>query len=115
LEQFVDLQLKFYSAGMEARLAYAIAFSAVREILLLDEIFAVGDASFARKCEERYRELHAQGHTLVLVSHSPHLINQFCKRAILIDQGRIVLEGPSAEVTARYHEVLGVTREAEPG
>ena len=88
LERFVDLQLKFYSSGMEARLAYAIAFSAVREVLLLDEIFAVGDAAFVRKCEDHYRELHSQGHTLVLVSHSPKTITQFCRRAILIEEGR---------------------------
>src|SRR5262249_15334961 len=74
LERFVDLQLKFYSSGMSARLAYSIAFRAVREVLLLDEVFAVGDGSFTGKCQQRYQELHAAGHTLVLVSHAPETI-----------------------------------------
>jgi ABC-type polysaccharide/polyol phosphate transport system ATPase subunit len=107
LEQFVDLQLKFYSSGMSARLSYAIAFGAVREVLLLDEIFAVGDQGFVSKCHARYRELHAKGHTLILVSHGTDAIAEFCTRGILIDGGRVVFAGKSADVAARYREMFG--------
>src|SRR4051812_8271020 len=91
LRQFIDMPLKHYSSGMSARLAYSIAFRAVRDILLLDEIFAVGDAGFMRRCEDRYRELHAAGHTLLLVSHTADHIAAFCQRAILLKNGRVTL------------------------
>jgi ABC-type polysaccharide/polyol phosphate transport system ATPase subunit len=87
---------------MSARLAYAIAFEAVRDILLLDEIFAVGDASFTEKCAVRYRELHAAGHTILLVSHDPGLIKQFCDRAILLDDGMVVLDDTAEKVAEAY-------------
>jgi len=74
LERFANLKLKHYSSGMASRLGYAVAFAAVRDVLVLDEIFAVGDAGFKAKCEERYRQLRTAGHTIVLVSHVPHII-----------------------------------------
>ena len=107
LERFARLPLKHYSSGMASRLAYAVAFRAVREVLVLDEIFAVGDAGFRLKCEERYRQLHQDGHTVVLVSHDPRVVSSFCSRAILMDAGRVVLEGSGEEVAARY---LATTR-----
>jgi ABC-type polysaccharide/polyol phosphate transport system ATPase subunit len=107
LERFVDLQLKFYSAGMTARLAYSIAFSAVRDVLLLDEIFAVGDASFTLRCQERFRALHQAGHTLLLVSHDPHTIEEYCQRAILIEGGRVLVDGTAAQAAAEYKRLLG--------
>ena len=76
LERFAKLPLKHYSSGMASRLAYAVAFRAVREVLVLDEIFAVGDAGFRAKCEERYKDLRAAGHTMVLVSHEPRVIGR---------------------------------------
>jgi ABC-type polysaccharide/polyol phosphate transport system ATPase subunit len=102
LERFASLQLKHFSSGMMARLAYAVAFSAVREILLLDEIFAVGDAGFRQRCEARCRELHAAGHTVILVSHDARAVGSFCTRALMLDGGRVVVEGPPADVTAEY-------------
>ena len=102
LERFANLKLKHYSSGMAARLGYAVAFEAVREILVLDEVFSVGDAGFKAKCEERYRALHASGHTIVLVSHVPHVVSGFCGRAILLEGGRCVLEGTSQDVAAAY-------------
>jgi len=107
LERFARLPLKHYSSGMASRLAYAVAFRAVREVLVLDEIFAVGDAGFRHKCEERYRQLHQNGHTVVLVSHDPRVVSSFCSRAILMDAGRVVLEGSGQEIAARY---LSTTR-----
>src|SRR5207249_2315816 len=77
LEKFANLKLKHYSSGMSSRLAYSVAFKAVREILVLDEIFAVGDAGFKARCEERYRQLRAAGRTVLIVSHDPRTIASF--------------------------------------
>jgi ABC-type polysaccharide/polyol phosphate transport system ATPase subunit len=102
LERFANLKLKHYSSGMSQRLGYAVAFRAVRDVLVLDEIFAVGDAGFRARCEQRYRELRASGHTAIIVSHDPRVIAEFCDRALLLDGGRIVMEGATQEVAARY-------------
>jgi ABC-type polysaccharide/polyol phosphate transport system ATPase subunit len=106
LQEFANLKLAHYSSGMSSRLAYAVAFHAVREVLVLDEIFAVGDAGFRQRCEERYRQLHAQGHTVLLVSHDPRVIATFCDRALLLDGGRIVLEGSPGAIADRYIATL---------
>src|SRR5438874_4321170 len=106
LERFANLKLKHYSSGMSARLAYSVAFKAVREVLVLDEIFAVGDAGFKARCEERYRQLRAAGRTVLIVSHDPRTIAAFCDRALFLDAGRIVFEGPAAHVAERYLSTL---------
>ena len=106
LERFANLKLKHYSSGMAARLGYAVAFEAVREVLVLDEVFAVGDAGFRAKCEDRYRELRAAGHTLVLVSHDPRPIRHFCDRALLLENGTIALDGGPVDIAARYESTL---------
>jgi ABC-type polysaccharide/polyol phosphate transport system ATPase subunit len=110
LERFANLQLKHYSSGMSARLGYAVAFRAVREVLVLDEIFAVGDVGFRARCEERYRQLRASGHTAIIVSHDPRIITTFCDRALLLDGGCIVVEGEAGAVARRYVSML-----TEPG
>jgi ABC-type polysaccharide/polyol phosphate transport system ATPase subunit len=109
LERFARLKLKHYSSGMASRLAYAVAFAAVREVLVLDEIFAVGDAGFRARCEARYLQLRDAGHTVLMVSHDPRTIGTFCDRALLLDGGRIVAEGPGADIAARYVETLTAT------
>jgi ABC-type polysaccharide/polyol phosphate transport system ATPase subunit len=106
LERFANLKLKFYSSGMSARLAYAVAFRAVREVLILDEIFAVGDAGFRKRCERRYLDLRALGHTVLIVSHEPPIIAKFCDRALLLDGGRVAFEGSAQEIAARYESML---------
>jgi ABC-type polysaccharide/polyol phosphate transport system ATPase subunit len=106
LEKFAHLELRHYSSGMAARLAYAVAFRAVREILILDEVFAVGDAGFKERCQARYREMHRAGHSMLLVSHEPRTIAAFCDRAILLEGGRIVMAGPAADVADRYMALL---------
>jgi ABC-2 type transport system ATP-binding protein len=106
LERFAELELRHYSSGMSARLAYAVAFRAVREMLILDEIFAVGDAGFKARCEARYRELERAGHTILLVSHEPRIVETFCSRALLLDGGRIVRDGSAGEVAAAYAELV---------
>ena len=107
LERFAHLEVKHYSSGMAARLAYAVAFRAAREILILDEILAVGDAGFRAKCFEHYKQLRQRGHTVIMVSHDPNIVINHCDRAVLLDQGRVSFEGPGAEVVKRYMEATG--------
>ena len=106
LERFANLKLHHYSSGMASRLAYSVAFKAVREVLVLDEIFAVGDAGFRARCEDRYRALSAAGHTVILVSHDPRVIRTFCTRAMLLDRGQVMLEGAGTDVAAAYLQML---------
>jgi len=106
LERFAKLELRHYSSGMAARLAYAVAFRAVRDVLILDEIFAVGDAGFKERCQERYRELHRSGRSMLLVSHEPRTIAAFCDRALLLEGGRIIMEGRAAHVAEAYVDLL---------
>src|SRR5687767_6819936 len=102
LERFAHLELRHYSSGMAARLAYAVAFRAVRDVLILDEIFAVGDAGFKERCHERYRELHRSGRSMLLVSHEPRTVAAFCDRALLLEGGRIIMDGDAADVAEAY-------------
>jgi ABC-type polysaccharide/polyol phosphate transport system ATPase subunit len=102
LEQFANLKLKHFSSGMASRLSYAVAFSAVSDILVLDEIFAVGDVGFKERCIERFESLHRAGHTVVLVSHEIGIVERFCSRVLLLEKGRIVSEGKPSDVTAEY-------------
>jgi ABC-type polysaccharide/polyol phosphate transport system ATPase subunit len=106
LERFANQKLMHYSSGMSARLGYAVAFQAVREVLVLDEIFAVGDAGFRARCEERYRQLRASGHTVIMVSHDPRIISEFCDRAVLIDGGKVMMNGAASDVADRYMSML---------
>ena len=106
LERFANLKLQHFSSGMASRLAYSVAFKAVRDVLVLDEIFSVGDAGFKARCEQRYRELTAAGHTVILVSHDRQIISTYCHRALLLERGRVLVEGTGAEVVAKYLELL---------
>ena len=105
LEKFANLQLRYFSSGMASRLAYSVAFYAVREVLVLDEIFSVGDAGFKARCEERYRQLSARGYTVMLVSHDPLTVSAFCSRALLLEGGKIVMDDTGAKVASSYIEV----------
>jgi len=102
LRPFARMRLKHFSSGMAARLAYAVAFQAVREVLVLDEVLAVGDAGFKQRCEARYKEIRAAGHTTLVVSHEPYIIRSFCDRAVMLREGRIVAEGPASDVADAY-------------
>jgi ABC-type polysaccharide/polyol phosphate transport system ATPase subunit len=110
LEAFANLKLKHYSSGMASRLAYAVAFQSVREVLILDEIFAVGDAGFKRRCEDRYQHLRANGHSIILVSHDPRIIGTFCDRAILLEQGRIRMDAPAPQAAEAYLAAMHAAR-----
>jgi ABC-type polysaccharide/polyol phosphate transport system ATPase subunit len=105
LDRFANLELKHFSSGMASRLAYAVAFHVVHEVLILDEIYSVGDAGFREKCAERQRQLSEKGHTIVLVSHDAGVVSDICDRAILIDRGAIVAEGAGKDVAQRYLEL----------
>lgn len=107
LERFASLKLQHYSSGMAARLAYSVAFHAVREVLILDEIFAVGDARFRARCEERYRQLSREGCSVLLVTHDMRVVHTFCDRALLIEGGRIVATGAAAAVAEAYLQIVG--------
>jgi ABC-type polysaccharide/polyol phosphate transport system ATPase subunit len=106
LRDFARLELKHFSSGMAVRLAYAVAFRAVRDVLILDEVFAVGDFGFRQACHQRFRRLHEQGHSMILVSHDAEEIRRFCDRALLLEAGRVSLEGTGDEVATAYTELL---------
>lgn len=99
---FIDMPLRTYSAGMNARLRFSIAASVEPDILLIDEALGVGDAQFKRKSEERMRELIAQAGALVLVSHSLSSIEDLCTRVIWLDKGELRQDGPTADVLDAY-------------
>ena len=103
LEAFLDAPLRTYSTGMAARLAFAVATDVDPDILLVDEALAVGDERFQAKCHARMAGFHERGKTFLLVSHSLPEIVANCSRAIWISGGRVVQDGPAAEVCAAYH------------
>jgi lipopolysaccharide transport system ATP-binding protein len=102
VRKFLDTPLKFYSSGMKARLGFAIASHADPELLIVDEVLAVGDSEFQSRCRARIKELCASGTTLLLVSHSAHDIMETCGRAIWIDNGGIAYDGDPATALQRY-------------
>jgi ABC-type polysaccharide/polyol phosphate transport system ATPase subunit len=106
IEDFIDMPVRTYSSGMQLRLAFAVAAHVDPDILLLDEVLAVGDEAFQRKCLGRIFDFKRRGGTLVFVSHDPNAVEQICDRAVLIDSGQVVLDGRPSDVIEAYHEVL---------
>ncbi len=102
LEDFIDLKLKNYSSGMLVRLAFSVMLEADADVLLIDEVLAVGDAAFQQKCADAFREMKAAGKTIVLVTHEMSTVEEYCHRAMLIDDGHIQHIGEPAEVGRRY-------------
>ena len=107
LGEFIDVPVKAYSSGMFLRLGFAIVAHLDADVLLIDEILAVGDESFQRKCLTRISEQMEQGATLVLVSHDPTAIERVCERVVVLDGGRKAFDGPVAEGLLHYHRMLG--------
>jgi ABC-2 type transport system ATP-binding protein len=97
IERFIDTQVKFYSSGMYVRLAFAVAVHVDPEILLVDEVLAVGDEPFQRKCMDRIRAFQHEGKTIVLVSHSLEVVGSLCNRVIVLDAGKVVYDGEPGE------------------
>ncbi len=102
MERFLDTQVKHYSSGMFMRLAFAVAAHLEPEILLVDEVLAVGDASFQRKCLAKMEDVGQAGRTVLFVSHNMPAVTRLCPRTILLDGGRVLKDGPSHEVVSAY-------------
>lgn len=101
IPDFMDTEVKFYSSGMFLRLAFAVAVHSDPEVFLIDEILAVGDEPFQRKCLDEIRGLSDQGKTLVIVSHDLNMVSDLCERGVLLEKGAKVADGPSKDVVRR--------------
>ncbi|MHA7262558.1 ABC transporter ATP-binding protein [Arthrobacter sp. TMN-37] len=102
--QFIDTEVKFYSSGMYLRLAFSVAVHTNPEVFLIDEILAVGDEPFQKKCLAKIRELADEGKTLVVVSHDLDMVAKICERGVLLEHGRIVMDGPVDAVVERLRQ-----------
>lgn len=106
LGPFFDMPVKTYSSGMYMRLGFSVAMNVDPDILLLDEVLAVGDEGFQRKCLDAIRKFQTQGKTIVLVAHSSQIVQEFCQHAVWLDQGRVCYAGDVQEALAAYHAYL---------
>ena len=110
VERFLDTPVKRYSSGMEVRLAFAVAAHLEPEVLIVDEVLAVGDASFQRKCLAKMEDVGQEGRTVLFVSHNMPAVTRLCPRTILLDRGHVIADGPSHEVVTSYlRSGLGTT------
>lgn len=108
IEEFLDTPVKHYSSGMQVRLAFSVAAHFEPEILVLDEVLAVGDAAFRQKCFRKMQDVIREGRTIFFVSHDSQSVLRLCKRALLIQSGRLADDGPAETVVKRYLDVVGV-------
>lgn len=106
LEEFIELPLKTYSSGMYARLGFACATAIEPNVLLIDEILAVGDRNFGRRCLDRIHELQQTGTTIVLVSHDENAVRQFCDRGLVLSDGKIKYDGPVASALSKHQDLM---------
>ncbi|MBI4637603.1 MAG: ABC transporter ATP-binding protein [Candidatus Rokubacteria bacterium] len=106
LHALMDVPFKNYSSGMQARLGFALAVNLEPDVMLVDEILAVGDEAFQRKCIARMERFRAEGKTIVFVSHVPETVKRICDRACILDHGALVFEGTPAEALDVYHRLL---------
>lgn len=111
VEQFLDMPVKHYSSGMYVRLAFAVAAHLEPEILIVDEVLAVGDAEFQKKCLGRIETLSRGGRTILFVSHNIPAVTALCQRAILLDRGAVIRSGAAIEIARFYHERFGSGQE----
>ena len=107
LEKFIDLPVRTYSSGMYMRLGFAVAAHIQSDVLLLDEVFAVGDEQFQRKCFGKVAEFKGRGGTIVFVSHDAQAVERLCDRAVLLRQGEVAFDGETREAIAEYRRLLG--------
>ena len=110
LERFIDLPVRTYSSGMYMRLGFAVAAHIRADVLLLDEVFAVGDEDFQRKCFGKIAEFKQRGGTIVFVSHDAQAVERLCDRAILLRQGKVEFDGPTRDAIAAYRRLLAEDR-----
>lgn len=106
LEKFMDQKLKNYSSGMQVRLAFSLAIRANADILLIDEVLAVGDASFQRKCFEYFKNLKKHKKTVVFVSHDMNAIREYCDRAMLVDHSEVIEVGDTSKIAEKYIQLF---------
>jgi ABC-2 type transport system ATP-binding protein len=111
---FIDTAVKFYSSGMYVRLAFAVAVHTDPDILLVDEVLAVGDEAFQRKCMERIQLFREEGRTIILVSHSAQQVAELCDRGIVLSNGKVVFDGDTNEAIGALRDVLDGRRAGEP-
>lgn len=102
LEEFIDMPVKFYSSGMKARLGFSIAVHIDAEIILIDEVLAVGDKDFRRKCYAKMQELKQEGKTIVIISHSLKPLKNICDRALILNKGKVVATGDIHTIIDQY-------------
>ena len=102
IEEFIDTPVKHYSSGMYVRLGFSIAIHVEPEILLVDEILAVGDMAFQKKCLDKIKEFENQGVTIILISHSLELVKSVCERLVLIQHGKIIQSGSVEKIISKY-------------
>ena len=114
VEKFLDTPVKHYSTGMHVRLAFAVAAHLEPDILIVDEVLAVGDARFQKKCLNKMQDVGQQGRTVVFVSHNMQAITRLCKRTVVLDEGKVIADGPSAKTVSAYlNSGLGTTAARE--
>src|SRR6476660_8287662 len=104
IEEFLDAPVKTYSSGMAVRLGFSIAAHSDPDVLLVDEVLAVGDEAFSHRCLEKFAEFERAGKTILVVSHDLGLVSERCRRAIWLDRGRLAADGPAQETVTRYRE-----------
>lgn len=107
LERFIDVPVKSYSSGMYARLGFAIASDVDADVLLVDEVLAVGDERFQARCLDRIKTIRRAGTTVLLVSHAAPMVQELCERAVVLHRGALAFDGPSAPAIARYRALQG--------
>lgn len=118
LEPFIDNQVKHFSSGMYARLGFAVAVNVEPDLLVIDEVLAVGDEAFQRKCINRIKDFQAEGRTILFVTHGADLVRQICDRAVVLDHGNMVVDGEPGVAVRAFRETLlrrdGVAEEEAP-
>jgi ABC-2 type transport system ATP-binding protein len=113
LGQFMDQKLKNYSSGMQVRLAFSLATRAQADVLLVDEVLAVGDADFQRKCYDYFKSLKKAGTTVVFVTHDMNAVREYCDRAILIDDSRLAAAGSAEDIAQAYTKLFAAAEDSE--
>ena len=111
IQEFLETPLKWYSSGMWVRLAFSVAAHLEPEIMMMDEVLAVGDAAFQQKCLDKMSEIRRQGRTILFVSHDMSAVSRLCQRVVLLESGQIVADGAPADVVNRY---LSASRKDNP-
>jgi energy-coupling factor transporter ATP-binding protein EcfA2 len=115
IANFMETPVKFYSSGMYVRLGFSVAVLVEPDVLLVDEVLAVGDIAFQVKCFDRIAELRESGTTIVIVTHNLNAVRRLCDRTLVIHDGEQRYDGPTVDALSRYHELLGEPREGQVG